>query len=80
MRHLLFELLPVCYLEGFEDLQKNVRDQYWPKFPKFIFTSNNFYFDEVFKLYAALNVEAGKNIMLDSMEEITVLKDTKVQE
>ena len=32
MRHLLFELLPVCYLEGFEDLQKNVRDQYWPKF------------------------------------------------
>lgn len=60
MRHLLFELLPVCYLEGFEDLQKNVRDQYWPKFPKFIFTSNNFYFDEVFKLYAALNVEAGK--------------------
>ena len=45
---------------GFEDLQKNVRDQYWPKFPKFIFTSNNFYFDEVFKLYAALNVEAGK--------------------
>ena len=32
MRHLLFELLPVCYLEGFEDLIKNAKEQHWPKF------------------------------------------------
>ncbi len=60
MRHLLFELLPVCYLEGFSDLLENVNKQSWPKFPKFIFTSNNFYLDEVFKLYAALNVDSGR--------------------
>jgi len=60
MRHLFFELLPICYLEGFDDLHKIVKKQPWPKSPKFIFTSNNFYYDEVFKLYAALNVEAGR--------------------
>ena len=59
MRQLFFELLPTCYLEGFEDLYNIVKKQPWPKSPKFIFTSNNFYFDEIFKLYAALNVEAG---------------------
>ena len=59
MRQLFFELLPTCYLEGFEDLYNIVKKQPWPKSPKFIFTSNNFYLDEIFKLYAALNVEAG---------------------
>tara|TARA_X000000950_G_C13910764_1_gene658914 strand:+ start:2759 stop:4564 length:1806 start_codon:yes stop_codon:yes gene_type:complete len=60
IRHLLFEYFPVCYLEGFGDLFNKLKKQPWPKFPKFIFTSNNFYLDEVFKLYAALNVESGK--------------------
>ena len=60
VRHLIFELLPICYLEGFKDLNNIVKAQCWPKSPKFIFTSNNFYYDEVFKLYTALNVEKGK--------------------
>ena len=59
MRQLFFELLPTCYLEGFEELYNIVKKQPWPKLPKFIFTSNNFYFDEIFKFYTALNVEAG---------------------
>jgi putative transferase (TIGR04331 family) len=58
-RALLFELLPVCYLEGFSDLNKTVSQQPWPKSPKFIFTSNNFDMDEVFKLWAAIKVESG---------------------
>ena len=58
-RTLLFELLPVCYLEGFTDLNKIVSQQPWPKSPKFIFTSNNFDTDEVFKLWAAIKVESG---------------------
>ncbi|MDC3000940.1 LIC12162 family protein, partial [Candidatus Pelagibacter sp.] len=56
---LLFELLPICYLEGFEDLKKITESVSWPKFPKFIFTSNNFHSDEVFKLWSAIKVQNG---------------------
>jgi len=56
---MLFKLLPVCYLEGFYNLNKLVDQQPWPKHPKFIFTSNNFDTDEVFKLWAATKIEAG---------------------
>ncbi len=56
---MLFELLPACYLEGFAYLNKLVNQQPWPKSPKFIFTSNNFDADEVFKLWAANKVERG---------------------
>jgi putative transferase (TIGR04331 family) len=58
-RNLLFELLPVYYLEGFEELTKIVNQQPWPKSPKFIFTSNNFGTDEFFKLYTATKTEEG---------------------
>jgi putative transferase (TIGR04331 family) len=58
-RTMLFELLPVCYLEGFECLIKHTAKQPWPKYPKFIFTSNNFDTDEVFKLWVATKVELG---------------------
>lgn len=59
MCSLVFELLPVCYLEGFTDLTENVQRLPWPKKPRFIFTSNNFDTDEVFKLWAATKVESG---------------------
>lgn len=54
---LIFELLPVCYLEGFKNLNEMVDKQPWPKFPKFIFTSNNFDTDEIFKLWTANKIE-----------------------
>jgi putative transferase (TIGR04331 family) len=56
---MLFELLPVCFLEGFYNLNNLIKQQPWPKSPKFIFTSNNFDTDEVFKLWAATKVESG---------------------
>jgi len=59
VRSLLFELLPICYLEGFKDLKKFANQQPWPKSPKFIFTSNNFDSDEVFKFWTASKVEKG---------------------
>ena len=58
-RNLLFELLPVYYLEGFKELTKIVNQQPWPKSPKFIFTSNSFGTDEAFKLYTAIKTEEG---------------------
>lgn len=59
LRALLFELLPTCYLEGFNGLKNLVKQQPWPKHPKFIWTSNSFDTDEVFKLWAASKAESG---------------------
>jgi putative transferase (TIGR04331 family) len=54
---LLFDLLPICYLEGFGDLEKIANRQPWPRDPKFIFTSNNYEADEIFKFWCATKVE-----------------------
>lgn len=59
MRSLLFDVLPACYLESFAELYEKVQQLPYPEKPKFIFTSNNFDTDEVFKLWAAMKVEAG---------------------
>jgi putative transferase (TIGR04331 family) len=52
---LLFKLIPICYLEGFADLQNDVLNSKLPASPKFIFTSNDFASYELFKIYAAIN-------------------------
>lgn len=59
VRSMLFECIPVCYLEAFGDVMTSVQKTSWPKSPKFIFTSNNFAHDEVFKLWAAQKTELG---------------------
>jgi putative transferase (TIGR04331 family) len=58
-RSMLFQLLPTCYLEGFDSLRQQVERLDWPRRPRLIFTSNNFDTSEVFKLWAAQKVEAG---------------------
>jgi putative transferase (TIGR04331 family) len=64
VRVMVFELLPVCYLEGFLSLNVLVKRQPWPQSPKFIFTSNNFDTDEVFKLWAATKAELGSKYLI----------------
>lgn len=85
---MMFHTLPVCYLEGFDDLKKIADKQSWPKKPKFIFTSNNFDTDEIFKFWTANKVECGYKYivgqhgnnygtyryMYPSLEEITADK------
>jgi putative transferase (TIGR04331 family) len=56
---LLFRLLPVCYLEGFSEMNQATKSLPWPKSPKFIFTSNSFHSDEVFKLWTANKIING---------------------
>ena len=58
-RALLFDLLPTCYLEGLPALQAQVKRLPWPKNPKFIFTSNSFDTDEVFKTWTGWQVSRG---------------------
>ena len=86
---LIFDLLPVCYLEGFTYLENIVKQLPWPNSPKFIFTSNNFDTDEVFKIWTAHKVISGmkyitgqhgnnygvtKNDLEPSIEEVTADK------
>ncbi len=54
---LIFELLPTCYLEGFADLNAQSHALPWPERPQFIFTSNNFDTDEIFKCWTAAKAE-----------------------
>jgi putative transferase (TIGR04331 family) len=58
-RALVFETLPICFLEDFIELNNLVNRLPWPTNPKFIFTSNNFGGDEVFKIWTAQKVEGG---------------------
>ena len=62
--HLLFDLFPVCFLEGFQELCARVETHNWPSRPKFIFTSNNYALDEEFKLYSAIKTEQGVNYFI----------------
>ena len=57
--NLLFELLPVCFLEGFHEIKEKAKHLPWPKYPKFIFTSNCFDTDELFKVWASPKIEEG---------------------
>lgn len=59
LNSLVFEMLPICYLEGFTDLITLANQQHWPKAPKIVFTSNNYHTDEVFKVWLAAKVESG---------------------
>lgn len=59
VRELLFELVPLCYLEGYHQLVSQATKLRWPDTPRFIFTSNNFGTDELFKAWAAERVQRG---------------------
>ncbi len=59
IRDLLPDMIPVCFLEGYALLNQQVESLPWPSKPKFIFTSNNFDTDEIFKAWAGIKAEQG---------------------
>jgi putative transferase (TIGR04331 family) len=58
-RSLLCETFPISFLEGFKNVSSLIQDSNLPKSPKFIFTSNSFMTNEVFKQYTAVQVNQG---------------------
>ena len=48
---LLIQTIPLSYLEGLKEIEQNAEKRGIPKKPKVIFTSNNFFADEEFKLW-----------------------------
>lgn len=59
LRTMIPEQLPTCYLEGYAVLCKRADSLPWPIRPRFIFTSNSFDGDEVFKAWTGSMVEKG---------------------
>lgn len=55
----LSDVIPTCFLEGYAELTRMIESLHWPHNPKFIFTSNNFDTDEIFKVWAGSKAEAG---------------------
>ena len=56
---MLFDVIPICFLEGYQDLNEIVKKLDWPNNPKLIFTSNSFDTDEVFKFWTASKINQG---------------------
>jgi putative transferase (TIGR04331 family) len=56
---LILDLFPRCYLEDMFELQSLTNKQRLPDKPKFIFSSNDFDTNEIFKLWSANQVETG---------------------
>jgi len=54
------EVIPVCYLEGYNQLVQQIKSLPWPTKPRFVFTANNFDTDEIFKVWVAQKVEEGR--------------------
>jgi putative transferase (TIGR04331 family) len=59
VRRLIHVLIPVCYLEGYKSISKQSDSLPWPLKPRFIYTSNSFSTDEIFKLWVAKKSESG---------------------
>jgi len=57
VRKYVSRVIPVCYLEGYTTLVRQTQALPWPKQPKFIFTSNNFDADDIFKAWTATKVD-----------------------
>lgn len=53
-------MIPSCYLEGYDHLVQQVKSLPWPMEPRFIFASNHFDSDEIFKVWTGLKVEEGR--------------------
>jgi len=54
---LLFEMIPTCFLEDYKMMSVAVEEMNWPRNPRFIFTSNDYYANEFFKFMTAKQVE-----------------------
>lgn len=61
---IVFNYLPTCYLEGFTKLKEVAHKIGFPNSPKFIFTSNSYSTDEVFKYWSALKAEEGARYVI----------------
>jgi putative transferase (TIGR04331 family) len=63
-RALVPKQIPSAYLEGYEQICKQVMDLPWPKRPKMIWTSNSHISNDVFKAWSAEKTECGSPLVI----------------
>lgn len=59
----IYKTIPLCHIELFGKIKKDLEEKKLPKTPKFIYTSNSYEYDEYFKLYVALKKGKTKYII-----------------
>lgn len=59
IRYMIPRQIPKIYMEGYTSLIAQVGNLPWPRKPKLIWSSNSFNSDDVFKAWAAKNMESG---------------------
>ena len=63
-RALIPAQIPAVYLEGYQQLVQQASGLPWPKKPKLIWTSNSFWADDIFKVWATAKVEQGTPLVI----------------
>ena len=63
-RALIPAQIPVVYLEGYQKIIQQAAALPWPKNPKLIWTSNSWWADDTFKVWAAAKVEQGTPLVI----------------
>lgn len=58
--NLIFKYMPLSYLENYNYYLNKINSINWPKDPKFIFSSNSFFYDDFFKFWLAEKKEKFK--------------------
>ncbi|EKR00620.1 LIC12162 family transferase [Leptospira borgpetersenii] len=64
VRYFIPRQIPKVYLEGYSELVRKTKKLSWPLCPKLIWTSNAHNSDEVFKVWAAANIEKGSKLVI----------------
>ena len=55
--------MPICFLEGYQSMVKEIKSLNFPKTPKVIFTSNFLAFDSLAMAYTAKHIENGAKLI-----------------
>ena len=63
-RALIPAQIPAVYLEGYQKIIQQAAALPWPKTPKLIWTSNSWWADDTFKVWAAAKVEQGTPLVI----------------
>jgi len=58
------EIMPMIYVEGYQQITASLSSYGWPQNPKVIFTSVSYNADEIFKIWAASKVEQGSKLVI----------------
>jgi len=62
-KNLIYKYIPRSYLENFDNYISNVKAVSWPKYPKLIFSSNSFFYDDFFKFWLFKNEKKNLNFI-----------------